>query len=194
MPNITSEIQDKLIKILVYKWNSTTVEYSIAKTIVYLNKGNLYKKVLEDYERLEKDYSTEFMHLYKNNLDELNKLIDIDDCFSQLLSEFMTLIKYSYPLIWNNYYLLKINGHVNYLTDFCSDFKGEITHFYDLVNKQIIQTKRNGKTEYYFAVNDKVYSEVRNTIDQAIIAALSLQYTGLNSNAYMFIERMLELK
>jgi len=157
--------------------NRPSVETVFAKYIarVYAEGKNIFTFLTEVKEKLDKNKRNEFNTYYgikgfnyhKNDIDSL---IDEKESYADFILrcaeilgdddfEYLSKVakKYCSKLVWNNFEIL--NEHaINFVfTDFDSDFRGKIVrvHYFGGIDSSlkqhiIIQTKREGETNFYF--------------------------------------------
>lgn len=191
MKTITKELAAEFILNSHFNVNRPSVDTVFAKYVarVYAADKNIFTFLSEEKSRLDKDktngfntyYGIKGFNYYKNDIDllinEKESYADFILRCAEILGDddfkYLTTIakKNCSQIVWNNFEIL--NKHcINYaLTDFDSNFRGKITEVryfggvdFSLKQHIIIQTLRDGETNFYFIEETQYGPRLNSTV------------------------------
>lgn len=191
---------DSLLKEMVSSpWNCTSIQASIAKTMIALHHGTLWQQVEVEYDSLKSRGSEYYMEKFYQDTKNLQDLIDISAEKELITERLLRVLRQSPNLrhLTHNYAKLITHDLIEALRSFNTTFRGKIETIYPLEQIDIIKSKRDGDTWFYLSLNKKdIVSECWATLDDAILGAVIAKYQPNHNGwnyAQMYITRMLEM-
>lgn len=191
-----SEAKQLIHDLVTFSWNCTSEEGSIAKTVIALSQGTLYKQVKEDEKRLKAAGNLVYIRDFLNSVEKLQSIFDVDKNSEIVLDWVLALAKTRrHRVLVHNFYQLNEAGIVQHLYDFGSDFRGYIKKIYPLEDICIVYAEKvaEANNTYFVIVGNRLISRCYATLEQAMVGAVAYKYEGCNHRADSYFFRMVEM-